>query len=88
MLGKQIVHLQHVPSWQLALAKEPGGEIVRALVWAGPERVHEVIKEIGGKVPRSELQKVDQHISLFPGWIASALAAYSVFFHRHSEMEV
>jgi Family of unknown function (DUF6088) len=74
MLGKQVVHLQHVPSWQLTLAKEPAGEIVRALAWAGPERVQEVLKEIDGRVPRSELQKINRHISLFPGWMAGALS--------------
>ncbi len=79
MLGKQVVHLQHVPSWQLALAREPAGEIVRALAWAGPERVHEVLREIDGKVPRSELQKVNQHISLFPGWMAGALSQSATY---------
>jgi hypothetical protein len=79
MLGKQVVHLQHVPSWQLTLAKEPAGEIVRALAWAGPERVQEVLKEIDGKVPRSELQKINQHISLFPGWMASALSQSAIY---------
>src|ERR1017187_8584904 len=73
-LGKQVVELQHVPSWQLTLAKEPAGEIVRALAWAGPERVREVLKEIEGKVPQSEIQRINQHISLFPGWMASALS--------------
>ena len=79
MLGKQVVHLQHVPSWQLALAKEPAGEIVRALAWAGPERAQEVLKEIGGKVPPSELQKINQHISLFPGWMANALSQSAMY---------
>jgi hypothetical protein len=65
-LGKQVVHLQHVPLWQLTLAKEPAGEIVRALTWAaGPDRVKEILKEIERKIPQSELQKVNQHISLF-----------------------
>jgi Family of unknown function (DUF6088) len=73
-LGRQIVELQHVPSWQLTLAKEPAGEIVRALAWAGPERVHEVLKEIESKVPRSEIKKINQHISLFPSWLATALS--------------
>ena len=35
-LGKLVIQLEHVPSWQLAFAKEPAGEIVRALAWAGP----------------------------------------------------
>jgi hypothetical protein len=72
-LGKQVIELQHVPPWQLAFANEPAGEIVRALAWAGPERVQEVLKEIDGKVPRSELQKINQHISLFPSWLIRAL---------------
>ena len=78
-LGKQIIELQHAPSWQLALAKEPAGEIVRALAWAGPERVYEVLKEIESKVPRSDLRKVNEHISLFPGWLATALSRSATY---------
>ena len=76
-LGKLVIHLEHVPSWQLAFAKEPAGEIVRALAWAGPERVQSVLSEIDGKVPRSELQKVIQQVSRFPGWVAGALSRSS-----------
>ena len=72
-LGKQVIELQHAPSWQLTLAKEPAGEIVRALVWAGPERAQEVLKEIERKVPRSELQKLNQHVSMFPSWLIRVL---------------
>jgi hypothetical protein len=73
-LGKLVIQLEHVPSWQLAFANEPAGEIVRALAWAGPERVQSVLAEIGDKVPKSELQKVAQQVSRFPGWVASALS--------------
>ena len=73
-LGKLVLHLEHVPAWQLVLAKEPAGEIVRALVWAGPERVHTVLKELEGKIPRAEILKVGQQVSRFPGWLASALS--------------
>ncbi len=72
-LGKLLLHLSHVPSWQLALATEPAGEIVRALAWAGPLRVHAVLKEIEVKVPRSELKRVALQSPRFPGWLASAL---------------
>jgi hypothetical protein len=72
-LGKQIIHLQHAPAWQLTLAKEPAGEIVRALAWAGPERVNMALKEIEGKVPRSEFQRIFQQISVLPLWMATAL---------------
>lgn len=72
-LGKLIVHLEHVASWQLALAKEPAGEIVRALAWAGPERVHTVLKEIERKVPRTDMVRLAQQVSRFPQWLARAL---------------
>ena len=72
-LGKLVVHLEHVASWQLALAKEPAGEIVRALAWAGPERVHTVLKEIKRKVPWTDIAKVAQQASRFPKWLAKAL---------------
>lgn len=77
-LGKLVIQLEHVPSWQLAFAKEPTGEIVRALAWAGPERVQSVLEEIEGKVPRAEIQKVAQQVSRFPGWMASALSGSAV----------
>src|ERR1700678_2094895 len=73
-LGKLVLHLEHVASWQLALAKEPAGEIVRALAWAGPERVHTVLKEIEGNVPRTDVIKVAQQTSRFPRWLADALS--------------
>jgi hypothetical protein len=77
-LGKLVLHLEHVPAWQLTLAKEPAGEIVRALVWAGPERVHTVLKELEGKIPRTEILKVaHQQVSRFPNWLASALSRTS-----------
>ena len=73
-LGKQIVHLQHAPAWQLTLAKEPAGEIIRALAWAGPERVNQALKEIEARVPRSEFQRISQQSSLLPMWMAAALS--------------
>jgi hypothetical protein len=76
-LGKLVLHLEHVPTWQLTLAKEPAGEIVRALVWAGPERVLTVLKELEGKIPRTEILKVAQQVSRFPNWLASALSRTS-----------
>lgn len=77
-LGKQTVQLEHVPSWQLAFAKEPAGEIVRSLAWAGPERVRSTLNEIKAKVPASAIQQVARQVSCFPGWLASALSRESI----------
>lgn len=73
-LGKQIIQLQHAPSWQLTLAKEPAGEIIRALAWAGPEKVNTVVKELEAKVPRSEFRRVTEQVSLLPLWLAAAIS--------------
>jgi hypothetical protein len=70
--------LEHVPSWQLAFAKEPAGEIVRSLAWAGSERVQGTLNEIKAKVPASVIQQVAQQVSRFPGWMASALSRESI----------
>ncbi len=72
-LGKLVLHLEHVASWQLALAKEPAGEIVRTLAWAGPALVHTVLKEIKGKVPRADIVKVARQASRFPNGLTGAL---------------
>ncbi|MGA8940537.1 MAG: DUF6088 family protein, partial [Acidobacteriaceae bacterium] len=72
-LGKLVLHLEHVALWQLALAKEPAGEIVRVLAWAGPEHVHMVLKKIAGKVPRTDMVKVAHQAPRFPHWLADAL---------------
>ncbi len=73
-LGKLVIQLVHVPSWQLACAKERTGEIVRMLAWAGPESVHAVLWEIEAKVPRAEIQKIAQQASRFPSWLANAFS--------------
>ena len=73
-LGKQVIHLEHVPSWQLALAGEPSGEIVRALAWASPKQLQTVLKQVEGKVPHADIVKVAQQTSGFPHWLANALS--------------
>jgi hypothetical protein len=35
--------------------------------------VHTVLKEIEGKVPRTDMKKVAQQASRFPQWLADAL---------------
>ena len=77
-LGKLAIQLEHVPSWQLAFAKERAGEIVRALAWAGPERVQCGSEGDRGQGSQTEIQKVAQQVSRFPGWMASALSRSAV----------
>ncbi len=72
-LGKLTIHLQHVPDWQLLLWREPAGELVRVLAWAGPAEARKVLCQIAEKVPKTAVTKVRQHAALFPPWLRDAL---------------
>lgn len=57
-LGKLTVELQHAPPWQLTLAGTPGGQIVRALAWLGPERSQGMTQEIKRRAPPGAIEEV------------------------------
>lgn len=69
-LGKLKVELQHVPSWQLTLADKPGGQIVRALAWLGPERAREMSPLIKLKAPKEAIEEVARARMRLPEWMA------------------
>ena len=72
-LGKLTIHLQHVPDWQLVLWREPAGELVRVLAWAGPTEASKVLRQIAEKVPEAAIGELQQHVALFPPWLRDAL---------------
>ena len=72
-LGKLTIHLQHVPDWQLVLWREPAGELVRVLAWAGPTETSKVLRQIVEKVPKAAVTRVQQHAALFPPWLRDVL---------------
>ncbi len=69
-LGKLKIELQHVAPWQLTLAGKPGGEIVRALAWLGPERSQEVSSLLKRKAPRGAIEEVARARMRLPDWMA------------------
>lgn len=74
-LGKLNVELRHAPSWQLGQGH--GGEIVRALFWAGPERVEETVATLSSKIPPSEFAHIIQSISNLPSWMITTMAQHA-----------
>ena len=72
-MGKLVIYLQHVPDWQLVLWNEAEGELVRALVWAGPTEVSTVLGQLTKKAPERAIRQLQNHASLFPVWIQDAL---------------
>jgi len=71
-LGKQQVELKHAPSWQLGSGVE--GDVVRALVWAGPGKVHETLAALLKKISPSELENIIRHGSRLPAWMVEPLS--------------
>lgn len=71
-LGKLQVELKHAPSWQLGSGVE--GEVVRALVWGGPQKAHETLSTLSKKVPAAEFEQIVEHGSSLPGWMAESLS--------------
>ena len=72
-MDKLMIYLEHVPDWQLVLWNEPEGELVRALVWAGPAEVSKVLCQLAEKVPADAIRVLQKNASLFPDWIQAAL---------------
>jgi len=74
ILGKLKIELQHAPSWQLILADKPGGQIVRAMAWLGPERAQSISPLIKKKAPRGAIEEVARASMRLPGWMAQQVS--------------
>jgi len=73
-LGKQVVEIRHVPSWQLALAHEPAGQIIRALVWLGPEEAEPALRALKSKLPVATFMELASLAPRMPGWMAQVVS--------------
>jgi hypothetical protein len=71
-LGKLNVELRHAPTWQLSGGHE--GEVVRALIWAGPDKVKETLASLSYKVSHSELEHIVQNGSNLPSWMIQSMS--------------
>ncbi len=72
-VGKQVIELRHAPSWQLALAGGPAGQVIRALAWLGPARVEEALAVLGPKLPPSLFGELGAIAPRLPTWLAQSL---------------
>jgi Family of unknown function (DUF6088) len=70
-LGKLNIELRHAPKWQLGQGH--GGEIVRALFWAGRERAKETVEILSSKIPPSEFAHIIQSSSNLPSWMIDSM---------------
>jgi hypothetical protein len=73
-LGAQVVEFRHAPAWQLTLAKQPGGEVVRALAWLGPEEGPKALEILKRRLPEAALAQVAAVRSRLPSWMAEQVS--------------
>ena len=78
-LGAQTVELRHAPSWQLALAGRPAGEVVRALARLGPVESEKALQTLRRKLPSAALREVATVRSRLPSWMAEQISRVAFY---------
>ncbi|MBF2755880.1 MAG: type IV toxin-antitoxin system AbiEi family antitoxin domain-containing protein [Gammaproteobacteria bacterium AqS3] len=73
MFDQQKVELRHAPSWQLVLANHPVGQVVRALVWLGPEHTEKAIKKLKRRLPSKAFDEMAAVAHQLPDWLAEKI---------------
>ncbi|GAC1315600.1 MAG: DUF6088 family protein [Collimonas sp.] len=72
-IGKQVIQIRHASKWMLARGDSLAGDIVRALVWLGPERVAESIATLAGRISGEVWQAILDADDRVPAWILAAI---------------
>jgi len=50
-LGNRAIGLQNGNRWQMRLGKRPSGQVIRALIWLGPEQTPQVLEGLKNQLP-------------------------------------
>lgn len=78
-LGNRRVEIKHGNRWQLLLGKRPAGQVIRALLWLGPEAAPAALKKLRAKLPKSEWEAVHKARAALPSWMAKAVSEAAVY---------
>ncbi|MEQ8399280.1 MAG: DUF6088 family protein [Gammaproteobacteria bacterium] len=73
-LGSQILEIQHVPRWQMAMSGRPAGEAIRAVSWLGERHAREALSKLKHTLPETEWQALASVRSILPTWMAKAVS--------------
>lgn len=73
-LGSRCVELKHVSRWQLLLGTRPAGQVIRALVWLGPEAAPAALKQLHPRLPEAEWEAVCGARAALPSWMAKLIS--------------
>jgi hypothetical protein len=71
--GNQAIELRHAPRWQLALANNPAGVVIRALAWLGPEKADAALVALKRDLPPSTFNELIAVAPQLPTWLARSV---------------
>ncbi len=73
-LGKRVIELKHGTRPQLLMGKRPAGKAIRALIWLGPQRAPEALRQLRNQLPPQEWEAMRTARAFLPGWMAQTVS--------------
>ena len=72
--GNLQVELRHAPRWQLAAARRPAGEVIRALAWLGPTEVRAALQSVLPRLSSEDVSDLAKARATMPHWMAEPVS--------------
>jgi len=72
--GELIVELRHASRSQLTAPHTKAGDIIRALLWLGPEEVEDHLEKLWSTLSRKDLDELAAARSTMPNWMAQSVS--------------
>ena len=72
--GRLIVELRHASRSQLTAPHTKAGDIIRALLWLGPEEVEDHLEKLWLTLSRKDLDELATARSTMPSWMAESVS--------------
>ncbi len=72
--GNLQVELRHAPRWQLAAARRPAGDVIRALAWLGPAEVRAALQTVLPRLSPEDLSDLAEARATMPHWMAEPMS--------------
>lgn len=73
--GNLQVMLRHAPRWQLTVPNGRAGEVIRALVWLGPEEVRDGLERVLPTLGAEDIAELADARATMPNWMAEPVSA-------------
>ncbi len=73
-LGQRVIELKHGTRPQLIMGKRPAGKAIRALIWLGPQRAPEALRQLRSQLASQEWEAMRSARAFLPSWMAQTVS--------------